>query len=305
MTKTDYFQIPINKYVSTKNIGRALEEVAEGLITVKNDEPKQVLFLFQKVRMLYNESGGNMKIEKFTRQSNGQYKLNLDNNTNIILHEDLILKYELLIHKEIDEQMIDKLLDENTSYIAYDLALNYLKVKMRCQKEIREYLRKKQVNETLIDNSINLLTKQGYLNDEIFTKAFIHDKIYLSNDGPYKIKEQLLKLEIDEDIINSNLNKFDKVLEIEKINKIINKQVKINKNKSAFALKKKLTEYLVTLGYTKELVINEVNKVKFNDEELLKKEYDKMYQKLSKKYSGKELEYKIKSKLYQKGFYME
>ncbi len=40
MTKTDYFQIPINKYVSTKNIGRALEEVAEGLITVKNDEPK-------------------------------------------------------------------------------------------------------------------------------------------------------------------------------------------------------------------------------------------------------------------------
>ncbi len=246
-----------------------------------------------------------MKIEKFTRQSNGQYKLNLDNNTNIILHEDLILKYELLIHKEIDEQMIDKLLDENTSYIAYDLALNYLKVKMRCQKEIREYLRKKQVNETLIDNSINLLTKQGYLNDEIFTKAFIHDKIYLSNDGPYKIKEQLLKLEIDEDIINSNLNEFDKVLEIERINKIINKQVKINKNKSAFALKKKLTEYLVTLGYTKELVINEVNKVKFNDEELLKKEYDKMYQKLSKKYSGKELEYKIKSKLYQKGFYME
>jgi len=38
MTKTDYFQIPVNKYVSAKNIGRALEEVSEGLIKVKEVE---------------------------------------------------------------------------------------------------------------------------------------------------------------------------------------------------------------------------------------------------------------------------
>jgi len=37
MTRTDYYQMPINKYVSKKNIGRALEEVAEGLITVKEE----------------------------------------------------------------------------------------------------------------------------------------------------------------------------------------------------------------------------------------------------------------------------
>ncbi len=38
MTKQDYYQMPLNKYVSTKNIGRALEEVAEGLITIKTKE---------------------------------------------------------------------------------------------------------------------------------------------------------------------------------------------------------------------------------------------------------------------------
>lgn len=40
MTRTDYFQVPINKYISAKNIGRALEEVSEGLIIVKNEESK-------------------------------------------------------------------------------------------------------------------------------------------------------------------------------------------------------------------------------------------------------------------------
>ena len=35
MFRTDHYQMPRSKYVSSKNIGKALEEVAEGLITVK------------------------------------------------------------------------------------------------------------------------------------------------------------------------------------------------------------------------------------------------------------------------------
>ncbi len=34
MTKTGYYQMPIQNYKSSKNIGRALEEVYEGLIHV-------------------------------------------------------------------------------------------------------------------------------------------------------------------------------------------------------------------------------------------------------------------------------
>lgn len=38
MARTDFYQMPINKYKSSKNIGKALEEVAEGLITIKERE---------------------------------------------------------------------------------------------------------------------------------------------------------------------------------------------------------------------------------------------------------------------------
>lgn len=37
MTKTEHFQMPINEYTSKKNIGRSLEEVEAGLITIKKD----------------------------------------------------------------------------------------------------------------------------------------------------------------------------------------------------------------------------------------------------------------------------
>lgn len=35
ITETGHLQMPVNKYVSKKNIGRALEEIAEGYIIVK------------------------------------------------------------------------------------------------------------------------------------------------------------------------------------------------------------------------------------------------------------------------------
>ena len=38
ISATGHLQMPANKYVSKRNIGRALEEVAEGLITIDNKE---------------------------------------------------------------------------------------------------------------------------------------------------------------------------------------------------------------------------------------------------------------------------
>ena len=246
-----------------------------------------------------------MKIERFTKLKSGQYKLNLDDNTNILLHEDLILKYELLIYREIDNEKIEQLLQENKSYIAYDLALNYLKVKMRSKKEIKDYLLKKEISEELINNAIEKLEEQGYLSDLSYVRAFINDKINLSNDGPYKIKEQLIKLGINEEFILKELEIFDKDLEQSRIEKLIAKQIKTNHNKGKYLLKKKILDYLVNLGYSKEIVISLIDKVSIDEDDIKKKEYDKLYQKLSKKYSGKELEYKLKQKMYQKGFYIE
>ena len=63
---------------------------------------------------------------------------------------------------------------------------------------------------------------------------------------------------------------------------------------------------MVNLGYDTLTISKVVNDFDFsNDKDIAKKEYEKLYKKLSRKYEGKELEYKIKEKLYQKGLYYE
>ena len=60
------------------------------------------------------------------------------------------------------------------------------------------------------------------------------------------------------------------------------------------------------LGYDVDLINRVISEYDFsNDKDMVKKEYDKLYKRLSRKYSGNELEYKIKEKLYQKGLYYE
>lgn len=241
-------------------------------------------------------------IEKYTKLKDGNYKLKLDNNQELKIHEDLILKYNLLLTKKLDDTLIEKLYEEQKVYDIYNIALKYIKVRIRSEKELNIYLTKKQYSSSLIEKAIEILKKQGYLNDKNYVKAFIHDKIYLSNDGPIKIKEELRKNNIEDDIIDKNLNEFSEEIERERITKLISKQVKSNHNKSNLMLRKKIELNLTTMGYHKYLVVELLNKINMDDKDIYKKEYDKIYKKLSKKYSGKELEYKINQSLYQKGF---
>lgn len=245
-----------------------------------------------------------MKIEKYKKLTNGMYQIFFDNYDVTVLHEEVILKYQLLIKKEIDESNLNKLLKENNKYIGFDLAIKYLAKKMRSTKEVDDYLKKNEFDKETREDIIKLLNNDNYLNDLEYAKAFINDKINLSNDGPNKIKNKLIELGIDKEIVNDIILIFNDELQKEKINKISNKIINTNKTKSSNFLKNKIVEYLYRQGYDKDLIKNCIDDMSFvDDKNIIKKEYDKIYKKLSRKYSGVELQYKIKQKMYSLGFY--
>ena len=243
-----------------------------------------------------------IKIDKFVKQKDGNYKLKLEDSSELIVHEDLILKYELLLTKNLEQEKIETIKEEQKIYDLYNVALKYIKVKIRSVKEIKLYLEKKQYNQNQINHAIDLLLKQGYLNNELYVKALIHDRIHLSNDGPLKIKNELEKNDILEEIIDKYLNEFTEELEKERIEKLVKKQISQNHNKSNNMIKKKIEMNLVNLGYHKSLINEVLSSINIEDKDIYKKEYEKLEKKLSRKYQGKELELKIKQKLYQKGF---
>ena len=242
-----------------------------------------------------------MKIDKYKYLKNSKYEV-IINNEKYIIYEDIILKNELLIKKEISKRELDLLLEENNFYEAYYKSIKYINLKLRTKKEIEDYLKRNEFDKKTISSVITRLEEEKYLDDDIYSKAYIHDQIVLKLVGPNKIKKDLIKLKIKEDIIDKNIIIYTKDIELEKLEKLISKAINTNKNKSSYMLKNKILADMINRGFTKEYIEEILNNKNIDDADIYQKEYDKLYNKLSKKYQGKELEYKIKQKLYQKGF---
>jgi len=247
-----------------------------------------------------------LNIVKYKKTSNGKYKVELDDGNFLLLYEDVILKYQLLLTKKIDTNMLDDINTDNMKSDVYYVALNSLKARMRSINDLKELLLRKEYPSDMIDEAIDKLVKQGYLNDELFVKSFINNQMITSSNGPYKIKRELLDKKISSDIIDNNLEIFTDEDQLIRIEKIVNKRLKSNNSRGGYILRNKIYNDLVNLGYCSELINKILNNISFdNDNVLAKKEYDKLKKKYSRKYTGNELERIIKEKLYLKGLQYE
>lgn len=244
-----------------------------------------------------------MKIEKFKKLSNNKYKIEFINNDSLTLYEDVILDNNILFKSDIDEDLFNKIIEDNKYYDVYNKTLKYVLTKMRSIYEIENYLDKYEISLTEKNKIIEKLKSINLLNDSLYAEAYISDKVNLTNDGPIKIKSDLLNKKVDEFIITSELEKYDKDIFIEKIKKLISK--KKNTKYSNYVYKQKLNTYLINLGYESSDIIPLLNDIEIDTSFQIKKEYDNLYKKLSKKYSDKQLDYEINLRLYKKGYSMD
>ena len=238
--------------------------------------------------------------------SNGRYKIEFEDGTNTILYEDVILKFDLLIKKKIEESEIDNINKANLEYDVYYVALNSIKSRIKSVYELKMFLKKKEYPDDLIELAVDKLIKQGYLDDREYAKLFISNKISSSNFGPYYIEKELLEKKINSDIINEEITIFTADEQISRIKKLIDKAIKTNRTKGGVVLKQKIYNDLKMYGYDISLINEVISSYIFEDNnDIAKREYDKLYKKYSRKYSGEDLKRVIKEKMYMKGLKYE
>lgn len=242
-----------------------------------------------------------MKINKFKKIGSNKYKIYFDNES-LIVYEDAILKYNLLYKKDIDNDLLIEINKENYKSSIYDVSIKYISVRMRSKKELEEYLKKKKYDQKDIEETIKRLQSQDLLNDEKFAKSYINDKLYLTNYGLTKIKNDLLKLGVEEYIIDVIVNNIDLQVINDKLSKIIDKELKTNSKLPTNKLNNKIINRCINLGYNYEDILNILNDKNIEGNSNIEYDYKKIYEKYKNKYDEYKLNAVIKSKLYQKGY---
>ena len=104
-----------------------------------------------------------MKIIKYEKKGNDKYRIYLENNIKIDLYEDVIIKNNLLYKQDLNEELLNKIDQDNSKYDLYHRVVKYIGVRLRSEKEIRSYLKKYTDDINLINELIERLDNNQLL----------------------------------------------------------------------------------------------------------------------------------------------
>lgn len=148
-----------------------------------------------------------IKIQKTTRKN--LYKITFDNDFEIQLYTEILLKFKLRSGDIIEEKDLKDILLQNQIYEAKNTSLRLLAKRMRTEKEIIDKLKQKKFEDSIITQTINELKRINLINDEEFVDKYINNTITLNkNYGRYALLNKLIKFGISKNLANEKISKL-------------------------------------------------------------------------------------------------
>lgn len=253
------------------------------------------------------------KITRITTQQKNKNRFNifLDDGSGeayaFSVDEAILIEFRLRKGMELDESEINAITQKEQLHQFYTQSIHFLSYRMRTEKEIIDYLKKKEVEPVYIDEIIGRLTNEKLINDREFAEMFVRTRINTSTKGPKMIEQELREKGVRAAIIADVIQLYSDEIQCNKVHKLIDKKLK---QSSKHAFRKRMDQIQANLtqkGFSKEIIAEVA--AAFSDEKDEDAEWDAVVfqgEKLVRKYEGKlegfELKRKLKEGLYRKGF---
>ncbi len=98
-----------------------------------------------------------------------------------------------------------------------NIALRFIKFRMRSKWEVENKLRKEGFSEETIGQIIQKLVENGLIADEKFAYLYAYDSLVIHYKGPYRIRYELRQLHVDDYVIEDALKKALSEVDVDEI----------------------------------------------------------------------------------------
>ena len=245
-----------------------------------------------------------MKITKLEKKKR-LYLMELDHQQTFYITEDTIVRFMLSRDKVINKEELTEIQDFAQFSYGKNLALYHLSFKARTEKEVREYLKKYDIEDTIASQVIANLKDENWVNDRQYAYSIINTNQLSGDKGPYVLAQKLAQKGISKSTIEDIQNDLDFT---EVAQRVAEKLLKKYTGKlPARALQEKIIQNLTNKGFSysdaKSAFDNLDSQVdQETTQELIFKELDKQYAKYARKYEGYELKQRLTQVLARKGY---
>ena len=188
------------------------------------------------------------------------FEVVFEDETKLLLNYNIFEKYKVSVDMDFSETEIQEMKYFSDIERAKSRAINYISGKLKTKYEVRLKLKENGFAEDVIDEVLDILEKEEYLNDKVYCEIFIEDKKKLNGYGKNKIKSLLIQKGISKNIFEDFLNEFEYDEEFDNALKMGIKKLELLSNEEDnFKKKQKIINYLTYRGFGFD-VINDVLK---------------------------------------------
>jgi regulatory protein len=123
-----------------------------------------------------------------------------------------------------------------------------------CQQEMRDKMRRWELDEIVQNRIIDRLIKERYVDDERYARAFVKDKIRYNKWGRRKVQQGLWQKRIDADIQQRVLDEIDEKEYLDILRPLLKQKRKSIRAASDYELNQKLARFALSRGFTFDLI---------------------------------------------------
>ena len=123
-----------------------------------------------------------------------------------------------------------------------------------CQQEMRDKMRRWELDETVQNRIIDRLIKERYVDDERYARAFVKDKIRYNKWGRRKVQQALWQKHIDADVQQRVLDEIDEKEYLDILRPLLKQKRKNIKAESDYELNQKLVRFALGRGFGFDII---------------------------------------------------
>ena len=123
-----------------------------------------------------------------------------------------------------------------------------------CQQEMRDKMRRWELDETAQNRIVARLVKERYIDDERYARAFVKDKIRYNKWGRRKVQQALWLKHIDSDIQQRVLDEIDEKEYLDVLRPLLKQKQKSIRAASDYELRQKLVRFALGRGFGFDII---------------------------------------------------
>lgn len=138
-----------------------------------------------------------------------------------------------------------------------------------CQQEMRDKMRRWNVDEMVQDRVLERLVRERFVDDERYARAFVKDKIRYNKWGRRKVQQALWQKCIGDDIQQLVFDEIDEKEYLDVLRPLLKQKRKTLKAASDYELNQKLIRFAIGRGFTFDIIcqcLDVADELEFSDE---------------------------------------